>query len=166
MIKPGDAIAFETRGLFARLIRWGQRHPGKNGNWWYNHMALVESVGSNDVRLIQAVRTVERAWLGSYVDITWKHIPFPGSDERRADVVAYGQKRVGMKYGIALVISRALQYLTPKWVHISIERNGRADCSVFVARSWEHGGWDFGPTVDVGTLTPADEVDAYGGEAQ
>lgn len=136
---PGDLIGFETSGLFATAIRFGQR-LAKVKHRKITHIAVVERTTSDgDASIIQSVRRVNRVWLSSYGRTPYIVIPFPGKPCDRAAVVAFAQSAEGRKYGVASVISRAINVLTPKFITFS--RGGDCDCATLGARAWEHGGW-------------------------
>lgn len=164
--KPGDLVGFQTSGFFATLIKFGQR-IGRVKHWKITHIACVEEVHpqSNDLGLIQAVRRVNRVTLDSYGNTPCEIIAFPGPDDERPDVVRYLQAMVGLKYGVLVVISRAINYLTPKWVRVTGERKGRMDCSVIGARAWEHGGYIFPAATDVWQITPGNLADWFAKDA-
>lgn len=163
-MNPGDLIAFETRGLFAALIRFGQRITHVK-NWRYTHIAIVAEVQPNgDAKLIQSVRRVNAVWLnaprsdGGYIDIPRVVLPFPGGDDKRSQIVAFAQSALGRKYGVLSVVSRAINCLPPKW--ISFEHGGDCDCSTLAARAWEHGGVIL-PQFDPYVVMPGNLVDWY-----
>lgn len=165
-MKPGDLVAFETRGLFAWWIRLGQRRFLKCRNWEYTHVAIVEHVDPDGAPwVIQAVRKVDRVFVNAPQPIGYLGIPQkvltapPGLD--RTDVVRFAQSCLGRKYGALSVLSRALNCITPKAIQIDVNRAGRMDCSTFASRAWEHGGLLL-PWPDPWQVSPGQLVDCYG----
>ena len=161
-MKPGDLIGFETSGLFAALIRFGQR-LGRVKNWRVTHIAIVDEVLADGVAwLVQAVRTVDVVSLNDAYEGVPRHVlSWKGTNEDREDILRFGGEMVGMKYGVLTVVFRAINYLTPRFVRVNGERKGRMDCSVLGARAWEHGGFVFPRDVDVWQITPGELVDRF-----
>jgi hypothetical protein len=156
-MKPGDLIGFQTKGLFAALIRIGQR-LAKVKHWHITHIAVVAS-GGDDPSIIQSVRVVDEVALSSYGDTPHVVIPFPGLDANRPDVVAFAHAALGRKYGVLSVVSRALNCLTPKAM-FSFNRGGDCDCSTLGARAFEHGGVVL-PMFDSTQVMPGHLADWY-----
>lgn len=168
---PGDLLGFETEGMFASIIKFGQHRFGHLLAWKVTHIAIVEEIlpggdahiihdaRSARAELVQAVRTIDRVRLSAYGRTPYVVLSFPGADDHRDDVVAYAQEMVGLDYGILTVVSDAANYLTPPFVGISMERQGHMCCSIFGARAWEHGGVVFDKTVDVARITPGSLTD-------
>lgn len=163
-MRPGDLIGFTTPDKFGAVIRFGQHRLMHLDHWQINHIAVVESVIGPVVSIIQAVRTVDRVSLSSYGDTPHVVIPFPGQDNRRDDVVAFAQSKLGAKYGVLSVVSRAFNMLTPEVIRISANHNGDGDCSCLGARAWEHGGVIL-PWTDTYQVTPGQIPETYGMEA-
>ncbi len=174
-MQPADLVAFKTSGPFAVIIKLGQR-IGALGlkfpfvaikalfkGWpaeleWtsYTHIAIVESVDGEDATLLQAVRKINRVLLSSYGDTPHVVIPFPNADFHRADVIDFAEPYIGFSYGILSVVSRGINYLTPKELRVDFSRAGRMECSAYVARAWEHGAGIFPIGTDPWQLTPGD----------
>jgi hypothetical protein len=152
ILQPGDAILTHSRGLYAHLIRFGQRLRWKNTR--YNHAALIEKIEDGQIWCIQMARRGQSVRIQDVApggDLLAIKAP-EGVD--RAKAVAYAQRQVGLKYGVLTIFSIAFNILTPRWLRVDVRRNNTLICSALVARSWEHGGWDC-PT-DPFQITPAE----------
>lgn len=157
-LKPGDAIFAHTNNLYGALIRFGQAL-----RWWkyrsWNHMALVDSIDSNgQVWVLQMARRCEKIRLEDIAPKgKLKFISCP-NDVNRDMVMNYARKRIGTKYGVLTIISIAINLIFPDKLRLDIRQDDTLICSGFVARSWEHGGWDC--PADPFQITPA-EFDGY-----
>jgi len=161
-MKPGDLIGFHSSGLFARLIRFGQRYFMRLNHWQISHIAVVVDVADGDAEVVQAVRRVDQVKLSSYGTTPYVVIPFPGPEERRADVVAAARSKLGQDYGLLSVFSDAIDMLVPG-LHVEVIRNGRMCCSALGSWCWEHGGVIV-PWLSTAQVTPGQIPDAYGEE--
>jgi len=147
--QPGDLVLCHSKkGLFARLIRFGQwLRPSWRPYRYWNHAAIVTGSGidphGRDARVVQMGRKCSRTTLGTLMDDKVIEVrPCPaGVDRSRA--VTYAVEQLGIDYSVMTIISIALSLLTPKEIRFDFRRHGDAlICSALVARAWEHGGWD------------------------
>lgn len=160
-IQVGDLIGFKTRGLFAWVIRLGQRLAGVHNNA-VTHIAVVSEVRPDgDAKIIQSVRRVDEVLLSSYGNTPHVLIPFPGESSHRADVIAFARSKLNAKYGVLSVVSRGINTLLPKPFQIGFSRSGDCDCSTLGARAWEHGGVLL-PWPDPWQIEPGQLCDQYG----
>lgn len=140
--QPGDAVFAFTHTSYGRLIRFGQAL-----RWWkwrkWNHMAIVDEVNADgQIWVIQMARYCERVKIedvapGGHVKI----VPMP-EDLDRNRVMKYARSCLGTRYGFLTIFSIAVNLVTIKQIRIDIRRDDTLICSAFVARSWEHGGWN------------------------
>ena len=156
----GDLVALKTKGFYAFLIRTGQRVFGRMSpdEAEYTHIVYVDEVlPTGDAWVIQAVRHIDRVLLSTCVPEQLV-IPFPKDDSLRILMRPFASACIGMDYGVLSVISRALNYLTPRWFRIDFSRAGRMDCSAFTMRVWEHASVVIPLNTDPLQTTPGDVV--------
>jgi len=155
-IQPGDAILANTKGLYGRIIQFGQKLKWSGHSKWH-HAAIVTDIDSNgQVWVFQMARHGEIVKLEDVAPgREIKIIPCPDG-VNRADAVAYAKILVGTDYGILTIVSIAINVLTPGSIRFDLRHEGTLICSAAVARCWEHGDW-YCPT-DPFTITPA-EID-------
>ena len=180
-LSAGDLVAFQTRGLYAFIIRVGQRLGVLNWRFPYyamrsifkgcpdwldytdwTHIAYVtETLPDGDAKIVQAVRHVDEVLLSSYAGIPQLVLPYPETASNLQAGIDWARQQVGEDYGIFAIFFKALNECTPEWVRINGERKGHMYCSILAARAWEHMGYAFERNTDVWLLSPSDEVKVF-----
>jgi len=140
--KPGDAVFARTKTTYGVLIRGAQALRWWQGRDW-NHMAIVVRVDPDGT--VWCLQMVKKCTLVKLEDVAKgghvKIVPIPDDvDANRA--VAYAYKQLGIDYGVATIVSVAINLALPRFLNFDFTRPGTLICSGLVARSWEHGGWD------------------------
>lgn len=169
--QPGDLIAFETRGIFGRLIQLGQWLKRSDRRYRrYHHIAvLVDQVANTphgpadpaNWLAVQAARRVDVA----HVDEIARGCPFTvfacPKGVARSKVVVQADKFVGIEYGVLTIVSIALNILTPRFLRVSFRAGGDPTliCSALGALCLHAGGW-LHEWPDFYQVTPADLVGA------
>jgi hypothetical protein len=159
--KPGDAVFAETSTLYGKLIRAAQALRWWQGHSW-NHMAIVSKVDSDGQ--VWCIQMVKQCSLVKIEDVAKnghvKIVPIPADlDAQRA--VAYAYLQLGIDYGVATIVSLAINLALPRFLNFDFTRPGTLICSGLVARSWEHGG--FVCPVDPFQITPGQLDQLLGG---
>lgn len=192
-MKAGDAVGFESHGVFATLIRLKQRMLAAGGTraylrylllvpfrgkrewpWWVRvtHLALVtEVVHDNDgldAWIVQAVRHVNEVSLRyDYAGVTKHLIPLPAAAKNRASLATrWASKRIGVEYGIVTILSLALNTFTPAQLRLDFTKAGSLICSGLVAQAWEQAGIDWGVDSDPNQIIPGQVASLYGEEKE
>ena len=97
---------------------------------------------------------------GDLTYLTKSNKPIPADlDAQRA--VAYAYLQLGIDYGVATIVSLAINLALPRFLNFDFTRPGTLICSGLVARSWEHGG--FVCPVDPFQITPGQFDQLLGG---
>jgi hypothetical protein len=168
--QPGDLVAFNTRGMFGRLIQLGQwlRRADRPFRRWHHIAVIVDHFpdatghGSDGDPadpaswiVVQAARRVDKVWL----DDVSPNRPFAvlrcPDGVNRSEVVAQANALIGAKYGILSVLSIAFNLLTPKFVHVDWRRDSTWICSALGAWCLHAGGW-LHPWSSIYEVLPAD----------
>jgi len=157
----GDAVFAHTSNFYGWIIRLGQAI-----RWWkyrsWNHMAYVDSVDEDgQVWVLQMARRCERVKIEDVAPKGHvKIIPCP-SDVNREMATKYARNLIGTKYGVLTIVSIAINLFMPDKLRLDIRQDDTLICSGFVARAWEHGGWNC--PVDPFQITPAEFDKLLGG---
>jgi len=153
---PGDFILTHSRGVFGKLIRFGEsiRYWGTDRKYTrWNHAALV--VGS-DGALVEALSGgVTNSNLAKYRDTEYHVVrlnPEDADSRDRAQAVAFAVWAVGDPYGWLTILNIGLALVTGCRFTFGID--GQMICSGLVARSLERTSviFDGAPS----NLSPAD----------
>ena len=157
----GDAVFAHTSNAYGWVIRLGQAV-----RWWkyrsWNHMAYVDSVDENgQVWVLQMARRCERVKIQDVAPKGHvKIIPCP-PEVNREMATKYARNLIGTKYGVLTIVSIAVNLFMPNPLRLDIRQDDTLICSGFVARAWEHGGWNC--PVDPFQITPAEFDKILGG---
>jgi len=153
-IQPGDAIYARTHNIYGFMIRIAQALRWWKGHDW-NHVAIVDHIDADgQIWVNQMAKRCEQVKIEEVAPggkLKW--VPMPeGLDRER--VLAWSRKRLGIKYGYLTIASIAFNLLLPERVSIDIHIENTLICSAYVARAWEHGGFDC--PVNPMNITPAE----------
>jgi len=152
-IQPGDCILADTKGLYGRVIQFGQAIKWAKHRRWHHAAIVVEVDSEGTVWCVQMARHGERSKLQDIAPgRPLKVVPCPPGVNRNM-AIAYANTLVGVDYGIMTIFSIAINVLTPGSLRIDFRMDGTLICSAAVARSWEHGGWVC--PMDPFSITPA-----------
>lgn len=155
---PGDFILVSTKGVLAKLIRFGQfiRYHGSMrpfSRW--NHTAIVISENGD---IIEAVgRGVIISNIHEYDDVEYHYVSSNLNKQSRDQVVAAAHSFLKDKYSWVTIISIGIELLTG--IKIQITRANTMICSAVVAQSL----WAGGIIFDSNTyqMMPADLACAF-----
>lgn len=145
---PGDVILTHSpRGIFGRLIRFGQRLRYRSKHErpfaWFNHVAVVVTPDEDGrPRLVEALgKGVITTEADRYHPQWFAYIDTGASEHDRAKVVAYAERVAAMqpKYGVVQIVSIAWALLTGGRFTVGI--NGTEICSSFAAKSLRPAGY-------------------------
>lgn len=157
---PGDAVFAETHDLFGRVIHFGEwlKRPWRKGSK-FTHMAMiVESDPGGNPWVMQMGRHCERVRLSDVAPGGTVEIRSCPPEVDREKAVEYAETLEGIGYAVSVIVSIAFNLWTPSFVSIDFRRTrgryGTLICSAFVARCWEHGGYNL-PYSDPFQVTPA-----------
>lgn len=160
-IQLGDCILADTKGLYGRVIQFGQAIRWAKHRHWHHAAIVVEVDADGTVWCVQMARHGEKTKLQDIAPgRPLKVIPCPNGVNRDM-AVAYANTLVGVDYGILTIFSIAINVLTPGSFRLDFRTDSTLICSAAVARSWEHGGWIC--PIDPFSITPA-QIDAYLGD--
>ena len=170
--RPGDIVAFETGGIFGRLIQLGQwlRRSDRRYRRFHHIAVIVDYDGcGNEGRAsphnwlcVQAARHVDIASLGQAAS---RGCPFTvfacPPDVDRSLVIAQARALVGIEYGVLTIVSIGVDILTPRSLRVSFRAGGDPTliCSALGALCLHAGGW-LHEWQDIYQVTPADLVGA------
>jgi hypothetical protein len=136
--EPGDFILTHSKGLFARLIRFGQRlrYWGIDRRFTrWNHTAIIVTDRGD---LVEALTGVVRTHISHYKQTEYFLVRLPPNmaDSRdRMQAVAFAEFCVGERYGWVTIVSIALSMLTGAKFAFGI--TGQSICSGLVIRCLE-----------------------------
>lgn len=136
---PGDFVLVSTRGVLAKLIRFGQfiRYHGKMrpfAHW--NHTAVIINEAGD---IIEAVgRGVIVSNIHDYDDVEYYYISTKLNKQSRDQVVAAANSFLKDKYSWITIFSIALELLTG--VKIQLTQSNTMICSAVVGQSLWAGG--------------------------
>lgn len=151
---PGDIVAFKTAGIFAVLIRFGQRRKAIGlfraiASYFtkryadqialcdYTHIGILAS--SSPPTCVQAVRHVDQAPLEAIAKgRPYLIISLPASINRN-NVVAMAREYVGEEYGVLSILSLAFRALVP--LKFSFRDTRTVICSALGAICLQAGGY-------------------------
>jgi hypothetical protein len=153
-IQPGDAIYARTHNIYGFMIRIAQALRWWKGRDW-NHVAIVDHIDADgQIWVNQMAKRCEQVKIEDVAPggkLKW--VPMPeGLDRER--VLAWSRKRLGIHYGYLTIASIAFNLLLPERISIDIHIENTLICSAYVARAWEHGGFDC--PVNPMNITPAE----------
>jgi hypothetical protein len=157
----GDAVFAHTNNTYGWVIRLGQAI-----RWWkyrsWNHMAYVDSVDEDgQIWVLQMARRCERVKIEDVAPKGHVKIIHCPPEVNREMATNYARNLIGTKYGVLTIVSVAINLLMPNPLRLDIRQDDTLICSGFVARAWEHGGWNC--PVDPFQITPAEFDKILGG---
>jgi len=136
---PGDFILVSTKGVLAKLIRFGQfiRYHGKMkpfSRW--NHAAMI--IGE-DGTIVEAVgRGVITSNISEYVDVEYYYVTTKLNKQSRDQTVSACKSFIKDKYGFFTIVSITLDLITG--IKLQFTNSNTMICSAVVAQSLWAGG--------------------------
>jgi len=136
---PGDFILVSSKGILAKLIRFGQfiRYHGKMRPYSYwNHTAMIISESGE---IIEAIgRGVVISKIEDYSDVEYYYVSTKLNKQSREQAVASANSFLKDKYSWMTIISIAIELLTG--VKVQVTQSSTMICSSLVGQSLWAGG--------------------------
>lgn len=136
---PGDFILVSTKGVLAKLIRFGQfiRYHGKMkpfSRW--NHAAMIID---EDGTIVEAVgRGVITSNISEYINVEYYYVTTKLNKQSRDQTVSACKSFIKDKYGFLTIVSITLDLITG--IKMQLTNSNTMICSAVVAQSLWAGG--------------------------
>ena len=139
---PGDFILVSSKGILAKIIRFGQfiRYHGdlRPFSHWNHSAMIVDDAGT----IVEAVgRGVITSNIEEYKDIEYYYVSTKLNKQSREQAVVACNSFIKDRYSWLTIFSIALELLTG--VKIQLSSNNTMICSAVVAQSLWAGGYVF-----------------------
>lgn len=148
---PGDLILFKRKGIYSKLIGFGQKlRRGYKGYAYWTHVGCVASYRGG---LIEALgKGIVVGDLSKYEDVDYYYVDIKADEHDRNQMVKFLQASLGRPYGYLDILSLTMTLVVGN--RLSFGDPGTLVCSTLAAQMLCRGDFIF-PT-DPGQMMPAD----------